>query len=171
MAKIVFSRIGWLVFLLALQILIFNHVHIAGFATSFAYIYLLLILPNNTPKSLFVVLGFAMGLIVDVFNNTPGVSAAATTAVGLLSPYLFQLLGPKEENDDNLLVPGANVMGWPSFSYYAFIMCTLQCLLFFVIENFNFHEPLTMLIEIVSSTAFTFIVVMAFEWVRNSKQH
>ena len=168
MAKLIFSRIGWFLFLMLLQIFIFNHIHIAGVATAFAYIYLLLILPNQTPKSLYVLTGFAMGLIVDVFNNTPGVSAAATTLVGLAVPYMFQLLRDKDEDDDAIVTPGAHSLGWAGFTYLALTCSLLQCLVFFIVDNFSFSTPLVLLIEIAGSTAFTLAVILLFEWVRHS---
>lgn len=171
MAKIIFSRIGWFFLLLLIQIFIFNHIHIAGVATSFAYIYLLLILPSNTPKALYVGLGFIMGLLVDIFNNTPGVSAAATTAVGLFSPYLFSLFHSKEEDEDTIVIPSVRSLGWAKFSYYAFTLCLIQCLLFYLIENFSFSMHLILLSEILSSTFFTFVIILLFEWVRNSNRH
>ena len=76
------SRIVWFVMLLLLQALVFNHVHIFGYATPMPYIYFLLILPSVTPRWLYVLLGFLLGLSVDLFTNTPGMAAGALCLSG-----------------------------------------------------------------------------------------
>ena len=86
MLQTIISRLGWFVFLFLLQVLVFNHVHIFGYATPMPYIYFLLILPSDTPRWLYVLLGFVLGLLIDLFTNTPGMAAGSMTLSGLLVP-------------------------------------------------------------------------------------
>lgn len=79
MLQTIISRLGWFVFLFLLQVLVFNHVHIFGYATPMPYIYFLLILPSDTPRWLYVLLGFVLGLLIDLFTNTPGMAAGSMT--------------------------------------------------------------------------------------------
>ena len=79
------SRIFWFLLLVFLQVVVFNHVHILGYATPLPYIYALLILPSNTPRWLYLVAGFLLGLSIDTCTNTPGMAAAATTATDIVS--------------------------------------------------------------------------------------
>jgi len=69
------------VFLILLQVLLLNRISVFGVATPVLYVYFLLKLPMG--KNLFYVIisGFLMGLIIDIFLNTPGMNAAATTIV------------------------------------------------------------------------------------------
>ena len=71
MVQTFLSRVGWCISLLLLQVLGFNHIHIFGFATPMPYIYFLLILPGETARWLYIVLGFVMGMLVDLFATTP----------------------------------------------------------------------------------------------------
>lgn len=93
MLQTIISRLGWFVFLFLLQVLVFNHVHIFGYATPMPYIYFLLILPSDTPRWLYVLLGFVLGLLIDLFTNTPGMAAGSMTLSGLLVP-LFCVCSP-----------------------------------------------------------------------------
>lgn len=52
------SRLGWFVLLLLLQVLVFNHIHISGYATPLPYVYLLLILSDATPRWVYIAVGF-----------------------------------------------------------------------------------------------------------------
>ena len=44
-------KIGWFIGLVLLQVLILNNVHIAGYATPFLYIYLILKFESETPRN------------------------------------------------------------------------------------------------------------------------
>ena len=49
MLHIILSRLVWCVVLMILQVFLFNHVHLWGYATPLCYVYFLLILPADTP--------------------------------------------------------------------------------------------------------------------------
>lgn len=91
MFQTIISRIGWFISLVLLQALVFNHVHIFGYATPMPYVYFLLILPSDTPRWLYVVLGFALGLCIDILTTTPGIAAGATCLLGLLAPLYLRI--------------------------------------------------------------------------------
>ena len=57
LARLLYST-KWFVMLIALQVLVFNHIHIAGYATPLPYVYFLLILPSDTPRSALLMWGF-----------------------------------------------------------------------------------------------------------------
>ena len=65
-------KIGWFVGLVLLQVLILNNVHIAGYATPFLYIYLILKFESETPRNALMLWAFFLGLTVDIFSDTPG---------------------------------------------------------------------------------------------------
>lgn len=169
MLQTILSRLAWFVALVLLQALVFNHIHIMGYATPMPYVYFLLILPSNTPRWLGVVLGFVLGVLIDMFGNTPGVAAASLTAVGLAAPLLLRLYGPKDYDESDGLRPGARSMEWPSFLRYAFTASLLHCVFFFTIEAFSFFNPLALLINIVSSTLLTTLLIAAIELIRNEQ--
>ena len=53
-------RLGWFVFLVLLQVLVLNHVHILGYATPMLYIYYILILNAETPRKSLLLQAFFM---------------------------------------------------------------------------------------------------------------
>ena len=163
------SRVAWFFVLLLLQVTLFNHIHILGYATPLCYVYFLLILPANTPRWAYITLGFVLGLLVDVFTNTPGMAAASLCAVGLVTPLLLNAFAPKDK-DDEVLLPSVVTMEWGGFMRYAFVATLLHCALFFSIETFSFSYWRMLLIRIFSSTALTFIMILAFESIRKSSQ-
>lgn len=165
MLQTILSRLGWLVLLVAMQVLVFNHIHIAGYATPLVYVYFLLILPSSTPHWLYVVAGFVVGLVIDLFTNTPGMAAASLCACGFVTPWLLNAFAPKERDDEEFL-PSATTMKWGSFLLFALSITVLHCALFFLIEAFTVSEWATLLITIGCSAALTFLLVVGLELLR-----
>lgn len=165
MFQTIISRIGWFVSLFLLQVLVFNHVHIFGYATPMPYIYFLLILPGDTPRWLYVLLGFVLGLLIDLFTNTPGMAAGAMCLSGLLVPLFLRMFSPTD-NDDESFEPSRKTMEWGAFMKYVFVSVLVNCTAFFAIESFTFFDWLLLLINIGGSTLLTVLFVVAMELVR-----
>ena len=87
------------------------------------------------------------------------------TLVGLVQPYFFELFVPRDSAED--LSPSIRSIGMTSYSWYAFLMVLLHCLVFFTLETFNFFNWLQWLECISASTLLTFVLVMALENFRN----
>ncbi|MFT4898610.1 MAG: hypothetical protein ACI9U0_000396, partial [Flavobacteriales bacterium] len=61
----------------ALQILVLNDLNISKYLLPFIYPILLLGAKRNINQSLFLVLGFCLGLFMDMFSNTGAANALA----------------------------------------------------------------------------------------------
>lgn len=90
MVQKIFIRLGWFVLLLLLQVLLFGHIHLFGYATPMPYVYFLIILSLDTPRWLYLVSAFALGLAIDIFSCTPGMTSASLCAVALIAPWLLR---------------------------------------------------------------------------------
>ncbi|HRF85916.1 MAG TPA: rod shape-determining protein MreD [Alloprevotella sp.] len=170
MIQTFFSRTGWFLLLLLLQVLVFNHIHIMGYATPMPYVYFLLLLPSNTPRCGYLLLGFLLGLTVDLFTNTPGIAAASLCFVALLTPPLLRAFSPNDQ-DDEVLVPSAHSMEWGPFLRLILVTVSIHCALFFSIEAFSFFNPESLLVNIGSSTLLTTLFIVAMELIRGCGKH
>lgn len=106
-------KIGWFICLVLLQVLILNNVHIAGYATPFLYIYLILKFESDVSRNTLMLWAFFLGLTVDVFSDTPGMNAAATVLLAFLRPTFLRLFVPRDTLDT--LVPAIRTMGISPF--------------------------------------------------------
>ncbi|WP_321438513.1 rod shape-determining protein MreD [uncultured Bacteroides sp.] len=154
-------RIEWFIALALLQVLVLNNVHIAGYATPFLYIYLIVKMSSGVSRNELVLWGFFLGLVIDVFSNTPGMNAAATTFIAFIRPYLLRLFSPRDISDE--IVPAIKTIGVSPFIKYV-----VTCVLFhhaslLLIDSFSFFEFSTLLIKIGSSTLLTVVCVMCIE--------
>ena len=102
-----------------------------------------------------------MGFIVDVFSDTPGVSMASVTLLGLLQPTVLSTFMQRDSADD--LKPSMRSMGTYKFGYYAIMMVLIYCVTFFSLETFNFFNWLQWIESVVGSTILSVILILAIE--------
>ena len=58
------ARSLWFIVLVIAQALVFNHIHLFGYATPMPYVFVLLILRHGTPRWVYVLTGFVTGLCI-----------------------------------------------------------------------------------------------------------
>ena len=147
-----------------LQVLILNNVHIAGYATPFLYIYLILKFESDTPRNALMLWAFFLGLAVDVFSDTPGMNAAATVLLAFLRPTFLRLFVPRDTLDT--LVPAIRTMGILPFLKYLVVSVLIHHGLLLTLEFFSLAHIGTLLLRIVASTLLTVTCIMAVEGIR-----
>ena len=157
-------KIGWFIGLVLLQVLILNNVHIAGYATPFLYIYLILKFESDTPRNALMLWAFFLGLAVDVFSDTPGMNAAATVLLAFLRPTFLRLFVPRDTLDT--LVPGIRRMGILPFLKYLVVSALIHHGLLLTLEFISFAHIGTLLLRIAASTLLTVTCIMAVEGIR-----
>ena len=146
------------VVLLLVQVLVFNHVHLFNCATPLLYIYVALLFPRNTPRWVALISCFVMGFLVDIVSNTPGVSMASLTFLGLIQPLVLKLFLQHDSADD--MKPSMRTLGIGRFVYYTILMVFVYCLLFFTLATVNFFNWIQWLESIVGSSIITIILIL-----------
>ena len=161
MAIVFFKRLGWFWLLVFIQVLVLNHVHLMGYSMPFLYVYLILTLNVNVSRNILLLWGFFLGLAVDIFSNTPGMNAAATTFLAFMRPSLLTLFTPRDCAED--MEPGIKSMGFWLFFRYVLVGVALHHTVLLTIESFSFFDLGFLSLEILSSTLLTTFCVMAIE--------
>lgn len=141
-----------------------------GYATPMPYVYALIILPHGTARWIYVVLGFCIGIVIDILSNTVGAAAAALTLVGLLTPLLLRTFAPDDKLEEEF-TPSIKTMQWGGFLKLAVVVTLIHTLVFFLLETFSLFDALEILIKVGSSTALTVIFMMTFEKLRNTSRN
>ena len=158
------TRTAGFALLVVMQVFVFNHVHLFGYATPLPYIYFLLTLPSTTPRWAYVVLGFALGLLTDICANTIGMGAASLTFVGLIVPWLIKLFGPSDPEEG--FEPSHRTMEWGGFTKLTIVAVVCHCTSFFCLEYFSFFRPLEVGLHIGGSILLTTLFCVAMEVIR-----
>jgi len=149
------------------QALLLNNISLFELATPFVYVYFILALDKDTDHISLMVMAFALGLVVDIFSNTPGVNAGASVLIAFLRPSLLRLFSPRDEYEN--FEPGIYTLGiWP-FVRYAFVSVLLHHTVLFFLEAFSFVHIGYLLLRILCSALLTVVLIMAIEFVRHKR--
>jgi hypothetical protein len=104
---------------------------------------------------------FALGLVVDMFSNTPGINAAAATMLAFMRDYVLAMFIPNGITED--FTPGTRVLRWGAYVSYAAICTLIFCTALFLLEFFTLSHPLHLAISISGSTLLTLLFVIVVE--------
>ena len=148
------------VLLILLQVLLLNRISLFGLATPVLYGYFMLKLPRGRNLFYVIISAFLMGLIIDIFLNTPGMNAAAITIVAALRKSVMSLFFDKEEYDE--FVPGIYTSGGP-FVRFTFFIVFLHLTILFFIESFTLFNLMTTFLRIVTSAAITILLIITMD--------
>lgn len=145
----------WAIGLFALQILVLNNMHLNPYTFPFVYPLVLFALPRQTNKLTLIIVGFVLGMVFDVFNNTSGIHAFATTLIAFLRAYALEPLAPSDSASENLS-PNVHTMGFQKFALYALLLNGLHHLLVFGLEYFSWSDIgvifFSMILSVLAST-------------------
>ncbi|MDP6909205.1 MAG: rod shape-determining protein MreD, partial [Flavobacteriales bacterium] len=137
----------------------FNNINLGGYINPFLYIYLILVLPVSVGRVTLLLTGFALGLVVDIFSDTGGIHAAATTLVAFYRPLLLKAQSPREGYELHT-TPHISVFGLGWFLPYAAFLIFLHHSVLFYLEAFRFSEFFHTLLKVFLSSFFTLILVL-----------
>ena len=137
-----------------LQVTIGNSIHLLGVAIPFLYIYFIIRLPLS--------LAFILGLVIDIFSNTPGMNALACTVVAFLRKPILNLYTPRGE-DYSESEPSIRNFGMSLFVRYVLTFSLCFCTLLFVIESFSFFDIGRLVLRVLASTILTFLVILGMD--------
>lgn len=160
-------RIVWFVVLVLVQVEILNHVHIMGYATPIVFIYYILALNSEISRKSLLLQAFFLGLCVDIFSNTPGMHAAASTFLAFLRRPLLQAQMLRETTDD--YEPSVRSMGLGPFLRYVTSAVLAFVVAVRVIDAFNFFHSIELLLRIVTDTLVTVVCIMCIDVIRRRK--
>lgn len=160
-------KLGWFVGLVLFQVLVLNHVHIVGYATPFLYIFLILKFESSVSRNALMLWAFFLGLVIDVFSDTPGMNAAATVLLAFLRPLLLRLFVPRETLDD--LVPSIQTMGLTPFLKYVSLAVLLHHTMLLTLEFFSLAHYGILLLRILASSLLTVACIMTLDGIYRKK--
>lgn len=127
------------------------------------YVLFIFLLPFDINKSLLLVLGFLTGLCIDIFSNTFGIHAAATTLLAFLRPNILTIISSREAYEPGSC-PNISMYGFSWFLKYLTIGTLIHHSALFMLEIFsfsNFHITMgKILTNLISS-----ILVMLFYYI------
>lgn len=158
--------IGILVLLLFLQVLLLDNLHWLGLVHPFVYLWALLMLPIELPRWLQMVIGAAIGMVMDLFTHAPGIHMAGCVMVAYLRPLL---VARYVQDIDRL--KGAitiNSIGVGNYFRLLALLVVVQHTVVFLLEAFTFAHFGFTLLQIILSSLFSYAFILMFEYLRKN---
>lgn len=156
------------VFLLALQILVFNNMNFGGYISAFPYMLFIILFPVNGNKANLLIASFLLGILMDLFCNSGGVHATACVILAYLRPTFFKFsFGLSYEYQTIKL---NDVLTPERFSFILLSVATHHITLF-LLESFQIYFILDILLRTVLSIVFTtFICIILIYLIKPNKR-
>lgn len=145
--------------LLAVDIFVVSRLEIGIYFIPHIYFMSLLMLPVRTTRAWLLLLGFFMGLVVDVFMNTGGLHAAAGTMMMFIRIFTLRMfLSPEDE--DNNISPGLYSLGTRGYLIYSSILILAHQFTFFFLEVFKTDSFFLILKKTLASTVLNILLLL-----------
>jgi hypothetical protein len=153
-------------FLMALQILVFQRWNIGGPAFNYISVFLypvfLIWLPIGIPRTVQLLIGFGTGIIVDFFYNTNGLHASACVFIMFIRPVILNLLSPPSGYTEMTSLTRRNYSTfW--FGSYAVLFMLLFLLWYFSVEAFTFVHFAKIIKKTLGSFAASFSAIVMYQ--------
>lgn len=159
-----FENILRFIVVVFLQVLLINNLHFLGIVSPFIYILFLLALPATISQLWLLIIGFCTGLVMDMFCNSPGIHAAACTAICMLRPYLLAWQVKEQERLTGTI--SSESLTWGTYLRYLTVMTLVHHTLVFALTAFTFHAAWMTVLQIVLSSLLTMVLLIFWELVR-----
>lgn len=149
------------ILLVLVQVLVLNNIQFLGYINPYLYILFVLSLPYKTPKWFQLLLGFALGLSIDIFSNTPGTHAFATVFVAFLRNSIIKLFTAIEEGNNP--TPSFYTFGVSAYVKYVVLMVFIHHAIMFYIEAFSFVHFWIISTKILLSSVLTILLILGIQ--------
>ena len=150
--------------LLFLQVFVLDNLHWLGLVHPFVYLWAFMMLPIELPRWLQMVIGAAIGMIMDLFTHAPGIHMAGCVMVAYLRPLM--VAGFVQDIDRMKGAITINVIGMGNYLRLLAVLIVVHHTIVFMLEAFTFAHFGFTLLQIILSGLFSFAFILMFEYVR-----
>ena len=106
----------------------------------------------------------ALGVFIDMFSNTPGVSSFSLTFLSAIQPFVLSSFTSHESAEE--LKPCIDSLGFGKYLWFVLILTFIYCVVFFSLDMFSFFNLLEWGACILASTLLTIVLILVIENVR-----
>ena len=146
--------------LLLLQVLVLDHLDMAnGYMIPYLYVLFLLTLPFSVAPWAQLLIGFGTGLVMDLFNGTPGMHTSACVLLCYARTLLLPMLAPRGGYEFGRR-PTLHHMGTAWFFTHAGVLIAVHHLWLFFAEVYRFDHFINTLFRALLSGAFTLLLCL-----------
>lgn len=168
MIQTLFHRLGIMFLVILLQVFVFNHINLWGYAVPLLGVMVLFHVPLNASRIGNMFLAFFTGLVLDAFSNSPGVAAGAMTLTAFVQYSLLHAMAPKDAVEDAL--PSVSMLGRYTYISYIAILMAVHHMAYFTFEAFTFFNAMDMFLRFLGSYALSMLLALFIEMLLSAKE-
>ena len=158
------KQIGRYIVVMALQVLLFNQLQLAGVCHPYVYILCLLMMPPTLPPIAEMLIGAAAGLAMDAFCNSMGIHMAACVLIMLLRPYLIgRMVNDKDRLNEEISI---HSLGFETMLRYTLIMVVVHHMTVFLLAAWNWSHIGFAMLETLVSGLLTIVILLGYNIVK-----
>lgn len=124
------------------------------------YPLLLITFPVNMHRSLLMALGFIIGLVMDIFSNTPGIHASACVLIAFLRPIILSLFLQQQVKEIGAVSPSIYRLGFSAFVLYAGVLILIHHFYFYLLQFWSWRSLWIILYKTILSGILTLLLVI-----------
>ncbi len=151
-----------LAIVLVLAQVVCNKVILLGVATPIIFIHVLLRFPMSMSKMTLFTLAFVLGLVVDIFGNTPGMNALSCTIAASVRQPVFYMYSMREEELKDVL-PSMTTLGTGNYLKYMGTMVLIYCIILFSIQAFTLDDAVLTIKRMVCSSVLSVVLIAGID--------
>jgi len=157
MNKLLTPNIVRFILLVLLQVILLCNINFLGYINPYLYVFFILLLPFTLSQWKVLVYSFLIGIVIDVFQDSGGVNAAACLVAAYFRPSILKFafgVSYEFQTIKFYQTPIAQRLT------YIFIIVFIHHLVLFLLAYFNFEYILDVLKNTLFSGLFTVLLVL-----------
>ena len=158
------KRVLGVLLVIAAQVLVLNQVHIAGYAAPMIFPLIIINWKRGASRIASLITAFVVGLVCDMFTNTPGIAAASLTLLAFIQPSLLELFIQSDNEEE--IVPSYGSMGVSAYMKYALLAVLIHNAAYFILEFFTLFDLAVLGMNYGISTLLSLIIVLVVQSLR-----
>lgn len=145
---------------MALQVLLFNQLQLYGLCRPYVYVLCLLMMPVTLPLTVDMLVGVALGLVMDIFCNSLGIHMAACVLVMFLRHRMLRnAVADFERLTGEVAIAS---VGLEVFIRYSAALILIHHAVIFLLSAWGWAHLGWSLLQTLVSSVVTFLLVMLY---------
>ena len=158
------KQIGRYIAVMLLQVLLFDQLQLWGACHPYIYLLCLLMMPITLSHNADMLIGAAVGVIMDIFCNSLGVHTAACILIMFIRPYLIgAIVNDKDRLNEQISL---RAIGMEAFVKYVVILVIIHHLTVFALGAWSWQHIWFVLLETIISSTLTIAIIIGYNALR-----
>lgn len=159
--QLIVQNILRFIVLVLVQVYVLDNIQFLGYISPMIYVLFIFSLPARFNPVFTLLLAFALGLTIDMFNNTMGMHAFATVLMGFLRQPAIRMFVSLDDGVNP--TPSFRTFGVSSYVKYVILLVLIHHGALFLIESFSFLNLALLVPKILLSSVVTILLIFGIQ--------